>query len=143
MSSFIEEIDSKHRVPGLKVAYLHNVSVDSGKAAQSNKFYYLFEQTNGTVRIVRGRIDHTFVIEPKTPSIHEWDKIRKQVYERDHRICRACGKVCGKKEIQSHHIVKYRKTHDNSMDNLGTVCDKCHPDVEDHPELIKDIKDFL
>lgn len=75
MSNFLEGLDSKHRVVGLKVAYLHNVSVDSGKAAQSNKYYYLYEQSNGTIKIVRGRIDHTEVIEPKTPSIQEWDSI--------------------------------------------------------------------
>ncbi len=82
MSNFLESLDSKHRVAGKKVAYLHNVSVDSGKAAQSNKFYYLYEQSNGTIKIVRGRIDHTEVVEPKSPSIGEWDSIIRKKTQR-------------------------------------------------------------
>ena len=50
MSSFLEQLDKKYRVAGKKVAYLHNTSVDSGKAAQSNKYYYLYEQANKTAK---------------------------------------------------------------------------------------------
>lgn len=77
----VEEVFS-HRVTGKRFALLMNVSVDSGKAKQSNKFYALLEQSNGTIKIVRGRIDHTVVIEPKTPSIHEWDSIIRKKTQR-------------------------------------------------------------
>lgn len=82
MSSFLERLDGQHRVAGKKVAYLHNTSVDSGKAAQSNKYYYLYEQSNGTIKIVRGRIDQTEVIEKNSPSIHEWDSIIRKKTQR-------------------------------------------------------------
>ena len=81
--SFLETLDKKHRVAGKKVAYLHNTSVDSGKAAQSNKYYYLYEQSNGKIKIVRGRIDHTEVVEPKEPSMSEWDAIIRKKTQRN------------------------------------------------------------
>lgn len=82
MSSFLEQLDKKYRVAGKKVAYLHNTSVDSGKAAQSNKYYYLYEQSNGTFKIVRGRIDHTEVVEKATPSMYEWDALVRKKTQR-------------------------------------------------------------
>lgn len=57
----------------LKIAKLHNVSVDSGKAAQSNKYYYMFEQTDGTFKVEYGRINKTKAEE--TYPMSEWDKI--------------------------------------------------------------------
>ena len=56
----------------------------------------------------------------------KWKQIRKQVYKRDNWICQVCGKHCQKKEIQCHHVIPYRITQDNSMDNLITLCSSCH-----------------
>ena len=71
----------------------------------------------------------------------EWESIRICVYKRDGYTCRVCGKHCGRKEIQAHHIIKYKETSDNSMENLVTVCNKCHPLVENDSSLIRDLKD--
>jgi len=78
----LAEIIKTNLVTDKKFALLTNVSVDSGKAGQSNKFYSLFEQTDGTIKIIRGRIDSSFVVEPKTPPLYEWDKIIKSKTQR-------------------------------------------------------------
>lgn len=78
----LAEIIKTNLITDKKFALLTNVSTDTGKASQSNKFYSLFEQVDGTIKIVRGRIDASFVVEPKTPSIHEWDKIIKSKTQR-------------------------------------------------------------
>lgn len=62
----------------LRIAKLHYVAVDDGKTEQSNKFYYMFEQADGTIKIEYGRIEKT-KIEESYP-IHKWDEIlRKKV----------------------------------------------------------------
>ena len=59
-----------------------------------------------------------------------WDRIRKEVYERDNYQCQVCMKICGQHETQAHHIIPYKKTQDNSLENLITLCNVCHPKVE-------------
>ena len=66
----------------------------------------------------------------------DWEQIRLQVYKRDNYKCQVCGHHCKRKEIQAHHIIKYRETQDNSLDNLVTLCVKCHPNVEYNPEIL-------
>lgn len=56
-----------------------------------------------------------------------WVGIREQVKRRDGKKCRRCG---SKKQLQVHHIIPYRKTQDNSLDNLVTLCASCHMAVE-------------
>lgn len=60
----------------------------------------------------------------------EWKKRRKEVYARDQWRCRRCGKHCGAKEIQCHHIIPYRISQDDSMGNLVTLCLACHCAIE-------------
>jgi hypothetical protein len=55
----------------------------------------------------------------------DWKNLRKKVYERDGWHCKTCGKHCGK-DIQAHHIVPFRISQDDSMDNLITLCNVCH-----------------
>lgn len=59
----------------------------------------------------------------------DWEQIRKQVYERDNWCCQVCGKHCEGHEIQAHHIEEWRKTKDNSLGNLITLCNTCHARV--------------
>lgn len=54
-----------------------------------------------------------------------WIETRKKVYERDNWTCQVCGKHCHK-DIQCHHIVPYRHTQDDDMENLITLCKSCH-----------------
>ncbi len=56
-----------------------------------------------------------------------WDNIRKIVYTRDNHRCVMCGK---KGKVHAHHIVPVRVSHDNSLSNLVTVCEKCHRKLE-------------
>jgi len=60
----------------------------------------------------------------------EWKGRRKEVYARDQWLCRRCGKHCGTHEIQCHHIIPYRISHDDSMENLITLCLACHCAIE-------------
>lgn len=56
-----------------------------------------------------------------------WDNIRKIVYTRDNHRCVMCGK---KGKVHAHHIVPVKVSHDNSLSNLVTVCEKCHRKLE-------------
>lgn len=55
----------------------------------------------------------------------EWRGLRKKVYERDNWTCKDCGVKC-RETIQCHHVVPYRESMDDSMENLITLCRKCH-----------------
>ena len=69
-----------------------------------------------------------------------WKKIKKMVKERDNFTCVKCGKKETNKEwLQVHHIVPYRLTQDNSLDNLVTLCSKCHGKSEPRYLKIKKI----
>lgn len=59
----------------------------------------------------------------------EWAKIRKQILKRDGYHCQGCGKYFVRLEI--HHIVPYRETGDDSLNNLVTLCMSCHR-IEEH-----------
>ena len=56
-----------------------------------------------------------------------WDSIRHRVYLRDGFRCVMCNK---KGKINAHHIIPVAVSHDNSMSNLITVCDRCHKKLE-------------
>jgi 5-methylcytosine-specific restriction endonuclease McrA len=59
-----------------------------------------------------------------------WNNIRKIVYERDGYSCRKCFKKCDETKLHAHHIIPYRKTNDNSLSNLITLCNSCHMSAE-------------
>lgn len=58
----------------------------------------------------------------------DWQTIRKEIYKRDNYECIACGKHGGR--LECHHIIKYRTSRDNSMENLITLCPECHREIE-------------
>lgn len=55
---------------------------------------------------------------------NNWKIIRKQVYARDNHTCQICGKT--KCLVHAHHIVPFRVSQDNSLENLITLCARCH-----------------
>lgn len=61
-----------------------------------------------------------------------WDTIKKIVKERDNHTCQHCGiteKEWIKKKgqpLQVHHIVLYRVSKNNNIENLITLCNSCH-----------------
>ena len=66
----------------------------------------------------------------KTPKqvIHKrkssyWLAIRKKCIERDKNTCRKCGCFPAK---QIHHIIPFREVKKHKLNNLITLCKKCH-----------------
>lgn len=61
-----------------------------------------------------------------------WDTIKKIVKERDKYTCQHCGitekEWIGKtgQPLQVHHIVLYRVSKNNNIENLITLCNSCH-----------------
>lgn len=53
-----------------------------------------------------------------------WNKIKKNVYKRDGHTCKICG--VSNIKVSAHHIIPYRISKDDSMENLITVCNSCH-----------------
>jgi 5-methylcytosine-specific restriction endonuclease McrA len=57
----------------------------------------------------------------------QWQRVRKQVLERDGYRCQQCGSVKG---LVVHHIRPWVETQDDSLGNLITVCRACHARLE-------------
>jgi DNA modification methylase/5-methylcytosine-specific restriction endonuclease McrA len=57
-----------------------------------------------------------------------WKERRLSVYKRDNFTCQLCGVMNGK--LDAHHLIPWRLTQDDSMENLITLCPKCHKTVE-------------
>ena len=53
-----------------------------------------------------------------------WSMVRADVLARDNGACQLCGSVGGMLHI--HHILKRNKGGTDHLDNLITVCPKCH-----------------
>jgi hypothetical protein len=53
----------------------------------------------------------------------DWDKRRKDVYERDGRQCGKCGSL---NRLHLHHIKPLSKGGSNEISNLKLLCEKCH-----------------
>lgn len=58
-----------------------------------------------------------------------WNNIRFSVYKRDNWTCQKCFKHC-REDIQCHHRIPWRVSHDDSIENLITLCIPCHTKVE-------------
>ena len=60
----------------------------------------------------------------------EWLTIRQLILERDLFTCQDCGKNHHETILAVHHIVPYRITQDDSLNNLITYCRSCHMKAE-------------
>ena len=58
----------------------------------------------------------------------EYEELQRRVFERDGYMCQGCGATEGR--LVTHHIVPYRETQDNSIENLVTLCQSCHMKIE-------------
>lgn len=58
----------------------------------------------------------------------EWPNIREEVLIRDKYVCQKCG--IDNVPFEVHHIINYLLTKDNSLDNLVTLCKRCHRKIE-------------
>lgn len=69
----------------------------------------------------------------------DWGRQREEARRRDGFVCAVCGKpemleiMDYGHGLHVHHIVPYRETQDNSLDNLLTVCSSCHKRIEPTP----------
>ena len=54
-----------------------------------------------------------------------WKEQRLLVLERDH-VCQKCGVS---KKLDVHHIIPFKVSEDNSLDNLITLCKSCHSTI--------------
>jgi len=59
-----------------------------------------------------------------------WYSARPLALNRDNYTCQACGATREDTELQVHHKMQWKLTHDNSVDNLITLCSKCHAEYE-------------
>lgn len=78
-------------------------------------------------------------IEQRSPRGWEWKQTRRKVYERDGWTCQECGVRCLNAEharwqphrrIQAHHILPRRFGGTDDLDNLITLCLRCHGRIE-------------
>ena len=53
-------------------------------------------------------------------------KLKASVRERDNYTCQKCGANGENVVLDTHHIIPYRITKDNSLTNLVTLCHRCH-----------------
>lgn len=60
-----------------------------------------------------------------------WAYVRLKAFERDNYQCQCCGKDLTPKTFHAHHLIPRRCSGStNDIDNLITVCSKCHLQVE-------------
>lgn len=52
-----------------------------------------------------------------------WYRNRRLRRERDNKTCQLCGKTPA---IEVHHIIPFKVSHDNGIENLITLCHSCH-----------------
>lgn len=61
-------------------------------------------------------------------TLRSWRKRRVECYKKDGYRCQVCG-TFGKR-LSAHHIIPWRISHNDNLENLITVCCKCHNKLE-------------
>ena len=59
---------------------------------------------------------------------HQHGDVYRAVHERDGRICQVCGIYCGQ-SIHLHHKVYRSQGGPTTVENLLSVCQKCHAGI--------------
>lgn len=101
----------------------------------------MFSQLNPYIAEERERLERKGMMPslPAKPSPYpeygaEWTEIRRVVLNRDGGKCRRCGKKVSGGTAHVHHRSKFRdckrKRQANRLDNLITLCTKCHSQAE-------------
>jgi len=55
-----------------------------------------------------------------------WKKQRLLAWEHDSYTCQDCGAKPAKRKVDVHHISPYRVSQSHALDNLISLCQKCH-----------------
>lgn len=56
----------------------------------------------------------------------EWRRCRKEVWKRDEGKCARCGEQVGLRTCHIDHLVALTKGGTNRLENLRTLCRRCH-----------------
>ncbi len=60
-----------------------------------------------------------------------WRKLSQACIRRDHETCQHCGATRQQgARLHAHHITSRRAGGPDTLDNLTTICHRCHPTVE-------------
>lgn len=59
-----------------------------------------------------------------------WRRQQRLARQRDKGICWNCGTHEDGQNHSIHHIIPYRISQDNSLENLMTLCPSCHPRID-------------
>lgn len=61
---------------------------------------------------------------------HAWEKLRRQVFDRDKGLCQPClkkkGRITAGREVD--HIMPVHQGGTDDLANLQTICTDCHTD---------------
>lgn len=66
-------------------------------------------------------------------SIENWEEIKQIIFKRDKHICKSCGKY---PSSQVHHIIQRREGGKDELNNLITLCSRCHMLVSPVPDAV-------
>jgi len=56
----------------------------------------------------------------------DWYILRQMILERDGFKCQSCGRTHHETLLDVHHIIPYKISNDNSIENLIVLCRGCH-----------------
>lgn len=71
----------------------------------------------------------------------DWHQRRSKVFRRDKWTCQSCGRTGGPRgnaELHAHHIIPKSERGGHGLENLTTLCDRCHAEYHDDPRLLSD-----
>ena len=71
----------------------------------------------------------------------DWNRRRAKIFRRDKWTCQSCGRTGGPRgtaELHAHHVVPKSHGGGHELDNLTTVCDRCHAEVHGDKRLLAD-----
>jgi 5-methylcytosine-specific restriction endonuclease McrA len=54
----------------------------------------------------------------------------ESIRERDGHRCQGCGRASVETVLTTHHMIPWEVTHDDSPENLTTLCRSCHTAVD-------------
>ncbi len=119
----------------------------NSKAMKGNSWNKGRNHTKETIKKMKGRIPWNYIdgrSKTKSPGRYgdDWFKIRLLIYKRDNFICQECG-ITMNETRKPHHInqkIPFLINFDNSLDNLITLCPKCHKKIES--QIMKQLKNI-
>jgi len=116
-------LKSKNRVVSMETRILHSLHWKPHTEATKKKLSEMFKGERshfwkgGATKQTQLRVRN-----------YKWDAIKKQAYKRDKWTCQLCRRT--KIKLFAHHIIPYRICKNDNLDNLITVCGKCHSKLE-------------